>query len=222
MSTYYADFGPLTTQEDVAQDIIGALRHWLPTFISEFERERSLAPGTLPRPRGESYATVRREEDWVDHRLPMVIIESPGTIDVQAVSADGEYVADYMVLATVIARGPTYPETQKWCSYLEGCVRRVLLSGSAQPLMPGRCWWLASEPIRPVAGVTDSGRYMCSAPGRYRVAVDSVAQSGAGPVSADPYPTPPDDPDVPYDPLVQVVEVTTEVDGLSPSQQIGG
>jgi hypothetical protein len=222
MNAYAADFGPLVVADDVNQSVLDAFRYWLPTQIHQVEIERNIPNGTIARPKPQSYATVRLEGDWGDHELPAILVECAGTEAVKQLNANGVYLADWRIQITVVYRGRTYPETQKYASLFEGAVRRTMLMQPNQ--LAGRAWWLGTDPIRPVVDVADSGRYMCAAISHFKVAVDDVAQSGAGPtVPSDPYPDPPvDDPDVTYEGLAEVDSVILTVDGLSPSQQIGG
>lgn len=211
MTTYYAEFGPLVVAEDVNNSVLAALRYWLPTQIHQVEIERGITVGTIARPKQESYATVRDERDWHDHRLPAVIVECAGTSAVVQTGANATIQADWGLLITCVLRGRNYPETQKYASLFEGAVRRTMLSQPRQ--LAGRCWWKGSDPIRPVVDALDQGRYMCAAALRFTMAVDDVAQQGAGPqVPSDVYPSPPVDvPDQPYVPPLPVTRVDTSV-----------
>lgn len=214
MNVFAADFGPLVVAEDVNASVISALTYWLPTHIHHVELDRGITAGTIARPKPESYATVRMEQDWHDHRLPAVIVETAGTLLVDKVSGgSGIYSAEWRLQVTCVLRGRNYPETQRYASLFEGAVRRTLLQQPNQLL--GRVWWLGTDPIRPVVDVTDQGRYMVAAVSHFKMATDNVAQSGAGPrVPSDPYTTPPvGAPDQVYGPLLPVARpVILEVD----------
>lgn len=214
-----ADFGPLVLNTDVDEWLIQILSTWLPDYMSQVERERGMEHKYLDRPHEESYANVLDDDEFPDYRMPAVLVTTANTQNSEK-DGDGFYTAAFNVVVSAIVRGRTPAETRQRAALFEGCVRRVMVQ--ADPLWDGEVHFVGSN-VAAVADPTGAGRYLAAGIGNYLVYVDKVVQAGVGP-AGEPYAQPGDpdyDPDTPYEDLITVGSVSTDVTGKSPTDDLG-
>lgn len=214
-----ADFGPLVINTDVDEAVIGMLSLWMPTYMSQVERERGMTVGYLDRPHEESYANVLDDDEFPDYRLPAVLVTTANTQDTDK-DGDGFYYAAFNVVVSAVVRGRTPAETRQRAALFEGCVRRVMVQ--ADPTWDGEVRFMGAN-VAAVADPTGAGRYLAAGIGTYLVYVDKVVQAAVGP-AGEPYAQPEDpdyDPDAPYEELIKVGSVSIDVDGKSPTDDLG-
>lgn len=203
-----ADFGPLVIETDVDSAVVQTLRKWMPTYLAQAERERTLATRLLARPR--SYANTLDDDEFLDHSLPAVIVTTAQTQGNPAKDGMGTYYAAWRVVVSAVVRGRTPPETRTVAALFGGCVRRILVQKPSLEGFAGDLKWVSSN-LAGVADVSGNGRFLAAAVNEFVVYVDEVVALG-GPHSPSPYPEPdPNDPDAPYDPLKAVGDVTVSV-----------
>lgn len=212
-----ADFGPLVVETDVDVAVVRTLRLWLPTYLAQAERDRGLADRLLARPVEESYANTLEDDEFLDHRLPAIIVTTAQTSGEPLKDGRGIYSVPWLVVVSSVVRGRTPPETRAVAALFGGCVRRCLvqqadLGGAVQGV-----WWVASN-VAAVPDVTDQGRYLAAGINRFTVLVDEALDAYGGPtIPADYGPDPdPADPDTPYDPLAAVGDVIIDVAATTP------
>jgi hypothetical protein len=215
-----ADFGPLVVETDVDLAVLATLKSWLPTYLAQAERQRGLASRLLPRPRGESYANTLEDTEFLDHRLPAIIVTTAAPTDV-AQDGDGFYIADWHVVVSAVVRGRKPEETRGIAALYGGCVRDILTDRPTLGGFASATKWIPGGGVAPVDDPTPAGRYLAAGINQFTVSVDDVLREAAGPATADPYEQPdPDapgyDPDAPWDPLATVRQngVTVEVEGV--------
>jgi hypothetical protein len=210
-----ADFGPLVVETDVDKAILAVLELWLPTHLSQVERERHLSPHTLARPTAASYSNVLEDAEFLDHGLPAILVTTAESTDYHR-GPEGLYSASYRSVVSCVVRGRSGPESREVGALFAGAVKRSIaqnadLDGIATQSL------LESSSLQPVADSTDKGRYLVVAQSHWNVYVDDVLQSRAGPaVPASPYddPDPVGTPDTPFEPLVTVTEITSDIRGV--------
>jgi hypothetical protein len=211
------DFGPLVVETDVDTAVIKLLRKWLPTYLSILEDERELEAHTLARPKPESYTNTIDEDEFLDHRLPAVIVTTARTVGAPTRLGDGIYATTWAVTVSSVVRGRTPSETRWVASLFGGSVRRALThnmdletDGAVNGIR-----WLSSEPIS-LADDTGEGRFLAALVNTFTVSTDAALQDARGPVPSGPYdsPDPVNDPDIPYDPPLDVAEVNVAVEGV--------
>jgi hypothetical protein len=216
VSTPVADWGALVVETDVDREVIAPLMLWMPTYLSQLERERNLSPRLLARPKPESYQNALEDLNFPDAMLPAIVVttaQTEGEPEPQIAGVDDAYAATWLVRVSAVVRGRTPPECREVAALFSGCVRRILVN---QATALGKARWLGSL-VMPVPDTTDTqGRYLAAGVTRWSVLVDE-AISGDGPVMPGPddppYP-PPDpagNPDQPFDPLAEVRTVTTQI-----------
>jgi hypothetical protein len=215
VSNAAADWGAVVVETDVDRAVIAPLMTWMPTYLTQTERERNLTPYLLARPLPESYQNVLEDDEFPDGRLPAVVVttaQTDGDPEPIVVGVDAAYAAWWRVNASAVVRGRTPHETREIAALFGGCIRRIL---TQQPLeLAGTVHWMGSS-VTPFPDPTGQGRYLAAAVNRFRVLTDE-ALTGDGPVIPEPedppYPPPdPTNPDEPFDPLAQVRVVTTEI-----------
>lgn len=217
--TAQADFGPLVVETDIDLAVIATLALWLPTYMAQVERERSLPNGFLMRPSKSSYRhTVSDDEEFLDGSLPAILVSTASTNGEPDMLGTGMVYADYRLTVSNVVRGRTPSETKIVAALFGGCVRRALLHHQSLDGFAADTRWIGSTPIS-VPDSTDEGRWLFAQRNDFVVSVDDVVQAGVGPnLPNDPYqdPDPDADPDAPYDPIAQVVDVILTVTGKSP------
>lgn len=208
-----ADFGPLIVETDVDEAIIARLRLGLPTYLSALEEDRGLPNRTLARPAEQSYTNVITDAEFSDHTLPAVIVTAAQTLGNPERDGNGMYYAAWQVVISSIVRGRNPIETRQLAALFSGCVRRLMVHPHGAPVFgddKGAVRWVRSN-LAPVRDNTGEGRWLAAGINTFTVFVDKVVQEGAGPMDLDPYDPGPDDPDTPYEPLLTVESVTTEI-----------
>jgi hypothetical protein len=209
----YAEFGPLVVETDVDRAVLDTLRLWMPQYLRQFEAERQLTPGLFSRPKAESYANTIEDDEWLDHRLPAVIVTTASTTGQPQRSGDGLYYAAWQVRVSAVVRGEMPAQARAIAAVFGGTVRRILV-GPNLPDPVTFCEWGGSLIARVDPG--DQGRYLAAAINTFTAYTDQILQQGAGPIDpGGPYPDP--DPggdptgDGTYDGLALVDTVTTTV-----------
>jgi hypothetical protein len=211
-----AEFGPLIVETDVDAAVIRTLRTWLPTYLAQVERERDLTIGTLARPVAESYANTLEDDEFMDHRMPAIIVTTAEPENNAQRDGNGLYRASWTVRVSSVVRGRTPRETRAVAAVFGGSVRRVLVQHADLDDFSAGLRWIGSNVIR-VEDTTDQGRYLAASINLFNVFVEDVLRDGVGPtVPSDPY-DPPDleNPNEPYEPWVTVGEITTNIIGVT-------
>jgi hypothetical protein len=81
-------FGPLIGLPDVETAILDTLRAWLPTYLSELERQKGLQPRSLGRPpAADSYHGGDDFDSWEEDSTPEVIVVCEPTGEAERTAA---------------------------------------------------------------------------------------------------------------------------------------
>lgn len=212
----YADFGPCIVETDIDAAVVKLLLRWFPTHLAQLEVERGFNPGFLSRPKPESFANTLDEDEFLDHRLPAVIVTTAQTVGAPEKDGDGFYYAAWTCIVSAVVRGRTPPETRSFAALYGGAVRRIMASMDAlDGNIAGESRWVAGN-VAPVRDSSRRGRYLAASINQFSVYVDRIFQQGTGPSlplpPESPYPPPdPDSPATPYDPLAEVRDVYVDV-----------
>lgn len=87
-------FGELKDAGRVEEAFIERLRLWMPTYLSEVERQRGLTPGDIAIPRA---VFARNDFDrWQENQTPFIMVVASGTGATRR-SGDGYYSGDFLV-----------------------------------------------------------------------------------------------------------------------------
>jgi hypothetical protein len=207
----HADWGPLIVETDVDADILLLLRTWLPTYLGRVEDERGEDRHALARPVEESYANALEDDEFLDYRLPSIVVTTAAPVGTPERDGNGLYSAAWSVVVSAILRGKTPPEARRDAALFGGCVRRILVQ-QALPTLPGAVEWAGGR-VAPVMDTTGADRFLAAGVNTFTVNIDDVLDADGGP-AGDPYPDPdPTDPDTAYTPLATVEAVNLHVDG---------
>jgi hypothetical protein len=204
----YGELGPLITNVDLDEIVIGWLTEWFPYHQRWLEAERGMDPFFLGAP--VQISSVMDDEEMPDRALPAVYVTSAETVGAPVMDMDRSWAASWRVRVSAVQRGNNGTHTRRLAAYSEGIVRRIMLA--PQDSFDGEVRWLASN-VAPVVDRTGGGRYLAAGISDYAVFLDHVVQCGIGPTvpeDMNPYP-PPTDPAAPLEPYVPVSTVTTEV-----------
>lgn len=68
-------FGPIHTDDQVEDAVLATLQKWLPTYMSEVERQLGLTVGYYQRPFESSYTARTDYEAWPEEMMPVVSVE---------------------------------------------------------------------------------------------------------------------------------------------------
>lgn len=211
----HADFGPLIVETDVDGAVIGTLKLWLPTYLAQAERDRGLASRTLARPKPESYANTLEDDEFLDHRLPAILVTTASAPAFTRM-AGGVYEAIWTVAVSSVVRGDYPSITREIASVFNGCVRLCLTQQGHLDDFANGVRAVSSNLAR-VSDSTDQGRFLAVGVSAFQVRTENVMDDDLGPVvPGGPYddPDPAEDPDTPYEPLVNVSSVTTTIEGV--------
>lgn len=100
-------WGEIVTPLDVEAAIKTTVRTWLDSALTDLERRSpDWAIREIPRPKSWEVVTdIDEIEDWPDHALPAVIVESTGRETDPEYGADGEVDGAFAMNVTTIYRG---------------------------------------------------------------------------------------------------------------------
>lgn len=189
-------FGRLVSDADVETAVLATLNLWLPTYISEVERQAgNLTVGTLARPR--SAQSSFDFENWVEGQLPALVVVCPGTAGSFDRQGAGVYSAWFEVQTGVLVEDTTEANARRVAQLHQAAVDGVMvqhgtLGGFATDMN------LISRQTR----LPDvSNRTLAYAESMYHVMVDDIVARPGGPPRPDvPLPDPtapwPDDPTI--------------------------
>lgn len=206
--------------DDVVEDaVVHHLRRWLPTYLSEVERQRGLAAGYYERPPESSY-TVRAEFDsFPEEMLPLVVVVAPGITDDPPKDGGGSYRPGFQIGVTcVVSTSDGQVGTRRAAYRLGAAIRAVLLQ--KQSLMPTPGGELDNL-VRGVGWIgtrnnelpPDAERTIWACRQLFEIEIDGALTTKAGPANPVPDPTlppvePPADPNVPFPDWDQVETAT--------------
>ena len=201
-------FGPLVTTVDVDGYVLDTIKLWLPTYLTQIEREKELGHGFLARPK--TYSNVLDDDTFPDYVLPAILVTTDGTSDDIERAPGGVHNAFWHFVVTAIVRGPDEAGTRQAASLYAASIRRLLLQKRSLGGKASAVYW-NSELISPVADTSDNGRNLAAGIGDYTVLVNRVVQSDAGPIQTDPEEDPHD-----YDdwPLAEIVDIEVAVNPI--------
>jgi hypothetical protein len=200
-----ATFGPALAVSDVTIMSVDCLREWLPTYITQLEKERSLAPNSLPRPGVVPASTLRELVD----KVPAVVVMASGTEGDPLKMPDDTYDATIRLTCHAVIRGRTSAEAHTNAGLLELSVRRAILQQHPAGRKRTR---LRGFDVAALPEESSEGRYLQDGTTTFDLFFDQVAQGGAA------GPTVPDAPT--YVENIEVTEVTETVNAVGPGGSI--
>jgi hypothetical protein len=200
-------FGPIIHAVQVDDAVTAHLRKWLPTHLSQVERDTGRSVGFLARP--VLWTSVYDEGQFADKRLPALLVITGGTDAVER-HGDGSYSALWDVLISSVVRGRNDADVRLVASLYGAAVVRCMLQHASLGGFAGGVAWRGHMPLVPLSDTVDRGRHLLVAQSRWFVQTDDVVSDRDGPVDPEPQP----DPQTPYPDGPTVEEVDVQVDGL--------
>jgi hypothetical protein len=205
------NFGPIIHPVMVDNAVLDHLKLWLPTQLHQMEREEGLAAGSYLRlpPHDSCYSNVYDESQYVDNRIPSILVITGGTPTVER-HGDGTYSALWDVLVSAIVRSVNDSDVRLVASLYGAAVWRTIMQHASLGGFASGVAWQGAMPLVPLSGTVDRGRHILVAQSRWLVYTDGVVSDRDGPVDPDPLP----DPTTPYPPDSTVIETDVEIDRL--------
>ena len=208
-------FAPIRTDDEVEDAVIATLRKWLPTYMSEVERQLGLTAGYYQRPFHSSY-TVRTDfERWPEEMLPVVTVVAAGIDDDPLRSGRGKYRARYPIGIINTCSSSDDVTVRRYAARMGAAIRACViqhqsLDGALDASLRGidfvgsRNNELPSQDERSIRAYRQL----------FVVEVDDVLTRGAGPIAPDSVPPDPSTdpiPDWPTIPDIDHVVITRDV-----------
>ena len=201
-----ADFGPLVVATDVDDAVIGVVRRWINTYLSQVELERGLGDQTLKRPRPANVINALSVVEFMDNALPAIVVNTTNTTTTPIVMAGGDTTAFWRATISCVVRGKSQSATKVLASLYEGSVRRLMVQRAQKEHgLIADCRW-DSTLVQPVADTSGAGRWLAAGVGQFLLGVDVAMNGVVGP----------SEPDVgPYAPLATVQEVDVDLETMN-------
>lgn len=209
-------FGSIIPDDVVEDAVVVTLEKWVPTYMSEVERQLGMDPSFYERPGSGAY-TVRADFDkFPEEMLPLVVVVCPGiTDDPPKRGPDKTYSAKFQINTTCITSSIDRTATRQYASRLGAALRAALIQHqSLDQQIGGRVRgieWIAerNKELPP-----EDDRTIWANRQVFFIEVDDVLSRRGGPVNPEPLP----DPTTPHppDPTVLTADVTIEKEPITP------
>ena len=202
----FAEFGPLVVATDIDDAVMGLVRKWINTYLSEFELERDLGDQSLKRPRPANIINALTVPEFKDNALPAIVVNTASTSSTPIVMAGGDTTAFWRATITCRVRGKTPPETKVLAATFEGCVRRLMVQRAQKEHgLITDCRW-DSTLIQPAPDTTGAGRWLADGIAQFVLGVDVAMNGVVGPSVPDAGP---------YAPLATVQEIDVDLETMN-------
>lgn len=173
-----ANWGPMVASSDVDDQILLAMKQWMPTYLKQLAAARNLSfKLALPR----TYSATFMGQEFLDHQLPAVI-----SITAQATAVRGgrnmPYEATWAIRLATVVRGKRPPVTRFLASLYELAQRLTILQkASANPPKAINSIHWQGMRYEEVPDSTGQGRYALAAISVFEAFSDMAVQPFAGP-----------------------------------------
>lgn len=182
-------FGHIASDDEVEDATVAILRKWLPTWMSEVERQRGLQAGFYARPVDSSYFVRSDFDKFPEDMLPAVIITSGGIEDDPPKEGRGQYRGGFQIGVTCVVSSIDQLSARRYAYRMGAAVRGVLIQRqSMDGALGGRLRgtdWIGGR-----NNELDSGddRTIWAARQLFVVEVGDVLTRGGGPIAPEPLP----------------------------------
>lgn len=186
-------FGRIVSDDQVEDAVIATLRKWLPTMLSEVERQAGLEAGYHERP--VDYTSRTEFDKWPEEQLPLVIVVCPGIPDDPVKEGRGTYRAKYDIGIVVVVSSIDKDSTRRIAQRMGAAVRTVLAKKSSLDLafdgtVRGTDWiGTKNNELR-----AEDDRTIWANRQLFTVEIGNVLTKGGGPTDPEPYDTPTGEP----------------------------
>lgn len=201
---------------DVEDSVMACLQNWLPTYLSEVERQHNLDEGFYQRPR--SWRVRNDMEKWPEEQLPAIIVISTGLADNPVREGAGKHRAPWSIGIAAVVTSKDHLATRRMAYRYAAAIRAVMVQRQSLDLA-------LDESVRGVTWIDgrnnelppENDRTIFASRQVFAVEVGDVVTQGAGPVAPDPKP----DPEEPYDDW-PIVPDREHVENTITKEPIGG
>lgn len=207
-------FGRIVTDDQVEDAALATLSKWLPTYMSEVERQVGLDAGFYERPPAGSYTVRSRFDKWPEEMLPLVIVIATGVADDPAAEGRGKFRAEFEIGVACVVSSVDIPSSRRYANRMGAAVRAALvqhqsLDQAIEGSVRGVDW--LGERNNELPQPEPGERTIWANRQLFNVEVGDVLTKAAGPIAPDPLPDPttpwPDDPTVD---TIDDVDITLE------------
>lgn len=179
-------YGHVIDRDEFEMHVIGFIQEWMNTYMAVLERQKSIVPGKLLRPR--SYTQVNKFERWTQDQLPAVIVVSPGITGTPKKTGTNVYRAKFTLGVGIVIALATQEQNRKMIGTYAAAIRKMFLDKpSLGGFAMGTEW--VGENFEDLPD--DSRRSIAYGSVLFVVEVDGVAVGRTGPPTADPPPIDP-------------------------------
>lgn len=184
-------FNDIVSDDQVEDAVIATLRRWLPTYMSEVERQRGVEPGFYARPTEGSFVVRTDFDKWPEEMLPLVIVISPGVDDDPARSGAGEYRGTFAIAVTCVVSSTDQTSTRRYAMRMGAAIRAALIQHqSLDQALEGKIGGVDWVGTRNNELPPEDDRSIWACRQLFAVQVNSILSRPAGPKT----PEPPDEP----------------------------
>lgn len=211
-------FGSIIPNDVIEDAVISTLRKWMPTYLSEVERQLGLEPPYYKRPEYGAY-TVRADFDkFPEEMLPLVVVVSPGlTDDPPKRGRDKTYSGRFQINVTCIVSSTDQTSTRHAAMRYGAAATAALIQNQSLDhgigdRVRGIDW--IGQRNREITSPEPADRTLWGIRQVFLVEVDDILSKGGGPVDPDPQP----DPTAPWPdpPTADTVTVDIEKEPITP------
>lgn len=195
-------FGPIIDASRVEDAVLSLLQVWLPTYLSEVERQAGMTAGQLARPR--SWQAVNDVDNWPENQLPAVFVVPTGTTGEPERLGDGTYSTWWAFGVVAVTPANDEVHARRNAQLYTAAIRALLLHRQSLGGLGTATVWTGER--FDAGSLSGRNRTLGVGSSEYRVNVMNVVQTGKGPIAPDPKP----DSTEPYDdePVIQVASPT--------------
>lgn len=130
-------FGAIITDDQVEDAVLATLKKWLPTYMSEVERQVGLDAGYYKRPVESSYIARSDFDKWPEEMLPAIISISTGLEDDPVKDGYGHIRGHFLIGVAGIVSSIEKLETRRYAYRLGAAVRGALVQHPSLDLALG-------------------------------------------------------------------------------------
>lgn len=175
-------FGTLFVPEDLEKATRDLLNLWLPTYLSEVERQQEVEPGKIARPK--FIGTSVEADLWPGEELPAIIVVAPGTSGEPDREDGAKWAAWYQVTVACLVQAPDEISVRALTGFYSAAVRGAILQHPSLGGFAEGTWWLG-EDYEGAAG-TDRNRTRGAVIMHFRSKVTGIVDGSTGPLAPDP------------------------------------
>jgi hypothetical protein len=182
-------FDQIVTTTQIENAIIATLQLWLPTYISEVERQAGLTVGNINRPRG--WTNSYDLENWKQNQTPCIVLNVRGTVGKPERYEGGMYSAWFSYCVGCLVSDTTEAAARAGASVYMSALADTLIQQDGLGGLATKTEWDGYSPKLP----DPTNRTLALGECEMRVLISNILTDDAGPNNADVPVVPLDDPE---------------------------